>query len=58
MILVIGKNRDHLEQDEFFEKYIKPMRPDGFRLHHTPDYSKLKRAKGQPYKYMNKRMLS
>jgi hypothetical protein len=39
----------------FFEQYIQPMRPDGFHLHFTPDYSRVRLAKGKPYKYMNKR---
>jgi hypothetical protein len=55
--IVSGCNSDEIkEQDNFFEKYIKPMRPNDFHLHHTPDYSRVKLAEGQAYKYMNKRM--
>ena len=43
------------QQDDFFQRYIQPMRPHDFHLHHTPDYSRLKLAEGKPYKYMNKR---
>jgi hypothetical protein len=55
--IVSGCSADEAkEQDEFFAEYIKPMRPNGdFHLHHTPDYSRLKLAEGQAYKYMNKR---
>jgi hypothetical protein len=61
-------DKERTEQDEFFAKYIAPMRrhdsnnnnnnnneASSFHLHHTPDYSRLKLAEGQPYKYMNKR---
>jgi hypothetical protein len=55
--IVSGCNAEETKkQDGFFEKYIKPMRPNDFSLHHTPDYSRVKLAEGQAYKYMNKRM--
>lgn len=57
-------------QTDFFERFLQPMRPisqhqhdnqrhenynNQFYIHFTPDYSTVQRARGAPYKYMNKR---
>lgn len=47
-------DNEKTEADDFFDKYIKPM-SDRFHLHHTKDFSTVKKLKGnQSYKYMNK----
>jgi hypothetical protein len=47
-------SKDQKEQETFFQQFIQPMRPD-FYIHFTPDFAKVKKAHGGPYKYMNKR---
>ena len=43
------------ELTDFFEAYIRPLNPEKFHMHFTPDYGDIKRANGKYYKYMNKR---
>ena len=53
--ILSGCNEKEMEEaDDFFAKYIKPM-SDRFHLHHTQDFSTVKKLKGtESYKYMNK----
>mmetsp|Transcript_3649 Transcript_3649/g.7842 ORF Transcript_3649/g.7842 Transcript_3649/m.7842 type:complete len:533 (+) Transcript_3649:3-1601(+) len=47
-------DKEQKEQQTFFDNYIKPMRPNDFFIHFTPDYSRIQKSDGAPYKYMNK----
>jgi hypothetical protein len=45
--------RDQKTLQRLFDEQVAPMAPNGrFRIHFTPDYSRVKR--GAPYKYFNK----
>ena len=48
-------DKEEQEQMQFFEKYIRPMNPQWFRIHFTPSYSSIHKTSYGPYKYMNKR---
>jgi len=47
-------DKEEKEQQEFFNQYIQPMRPQDFFIHFTPDFSRVQKSDGAPYKYMNK----
>lgn len=53
--ILSGCNEKEAEEaDDFFTKYVKPM-SDRFYLHHTKDFSTVKKLRGsESYKYMNK----
>ncbi|KAL7560899.1 hypothetical protein ACA910_008181 [Epithemia clementina (nom. ined.)] len=45
--------KEQEQQAAFFQKYIQPTNSK-FHIHFTPDFSKVKKSNGAPYKYMNK----
>jgi hypothetical protein len=47
--------KESQDAQTFFDKYIRPLAPDQFFLHMTPDFSRIALAEGKhSYKYMNK----